>query len=140
MQWLANLLQSGCLEDEPRKPLYSRKNLTPDTPLVREPEKAPAPELTPEQIDRRLAILDKVGTRLLRLDNGIAVVFQDEPKEKEMHALADLRMGLPVVLERHTSTMDLFYPLLGKGWLDEWDRHGWRGVEEIIRHAVTQIA
>jgi len=130
------------LEDEPKKPLYSRKNLTPDTPLVREPEKAPAPELTPEQIDRRLAVLDKIGTRLSRLgDMGLCVTFPVEPEEKAMQALAELRMDLPIVLiKQHGSTAELYYPLLAKGWLATWEKRGWRGVEEIIRHAVTQMA
>ncbi len=131
------------MKDEPKKPLYTRAGLeSPDTPLVKEPEKAPTPELTPEQIDRRLAVLDKIGTRIMRLDMnvGLAVVFPDvEPSEKAMRALAELRMDLPVVILKTAGVLESYHLLIPRGWLGTWEKQGWRKVGEIIRHAVTQI-
>jgi hypothetical protein len=124
-------------DDKPKpKLIYSRDRLTPDTPLVQEPEKAPAPELTPEQIERRLAILDRLGVRIV----SSRIVTPIEPSEKMMHALADLRLDLPVLLVKEQGPMHLYYGLLEKGWLETWDKHGWRGIEKNIRNAITQMA
>lgn len=128
------------MSDEPKKPLYSRDGLKPDTPLFEEPPPAPPQEPTQEEIGRNMAILEGYGCRIIRLDSGLALTTPVEPNERMVRAMAALRMSLPVLVLKIEGSMELYYPVLEKGWLIAWDKGGWRSVEQAIRNNITLMA
>jgi len=104
------------------------------------PVKAVKPPLTPEEVDDRLGVLDRIGTRIIRHHHSRCITTPIVPTERMMEALADLEMDLSILLikqEKPGGILDLYYTVLEKGWLAIWKESGWKGVEKLVRWNVS---